>query len=450
MMASHKIGLISLGCSKNLTDSEYLIHKLQSAGFEVSADTDAADGIVINTCGFINDAKKESIDTICQAIHQKSYGKVNKIIVTGCLVERYIDDLKKELPEVDEFIQIKDYPHIGDKFRALFRNEDVKAPSEYNKKLLYNDYDKRVLLTPHHFAYLKIADGCNHKCGFCVIPKIRGRFQGRSAQAILNEANTLVQKGVKELILIAQDLTYYGHDHEGSCDLAGLLKKMVKISGLIWVRLLYLYPTTITDELIDLMAREEKICSYIDMPLQHASDVILQRMRRGYTQKHMVKLLEKIRTQVRHVTIRTTFIVGYPGEGKKDFNTLCAFIKNTPFDRLGVFQYSDEESAYAYQLDGKVSAKVKEQRYHELMGLQQSISNQLQKNRIGFTVHVLIDEASNSEGVAIGRTQGDAPEVDGRIFVTGANLRQGDYVAVRIEDSLEYDLVGKTVVSPKR
>jgi len=448
MIATQKIGLVSLGCSKSLTDSEYLIHKLQGAGFEVLTDSDRGglDGILINTCGFINDAKKESIDTICQAVARKAKGEVTKVIVTGCLVERYIDDLKKELPEVDGFIQIKDYPHIADKFRALFHDADLKVPSERDKNLLYSDYDNRILLTPNHFAYLKIADGCNHKCGFCVIPQIRGRFKGRSEEAILAEANALVQKGVKELILIAQDLAYYGHDEGKSGRLVGLLKEMVKIPGLVWVRLLYLYPTTITDELIDLVSGEEKICSYIDMPLQHASSPLLKRMRRAYTQKHMSALLDKIRSKIPRVTIRTTFIVGYPGETKKDFDVLCAFVKENRFDRLGVFQYSDEESAYAYQLDGKVSPKLKEQRYHELMSIQQNISKEILEDKIGSTVDVLIDEDSNLKGLASGRTQGDAPEVDGQIIVAGRPLRSGEYVKATIEDSMEYDLIGKALV----
>ncbi|MCH7504584.1 30S ribosomal protein S12 methylthiotransferase RimO [PVC group bacterium] len=438
-----RIGLLTLGCSKNLTDSEYIVSKLTKAGYQVSTDETDVDVILVNTCGFIEPAKKESIESILQAVQMKKEGRIQKVIVTGCMVERYFKELKKEIPEVDDFILIKDYPHIGQRLESIFNNGKTRALVEKDRRLLYDDYNDRTLLTPKHYAYLKIGEGCNHKCGFCMIPAMRGRFVSREIDALVGEAKVLGERGVKELILIAQDATYYGLDMPKKTSLAVLLRRLAHETSVEWIRILYAYPTTLTSEMIDVIAEEKKICKYIDMPLQHASDTMLKRMRRGYTHKKICELLKKIRSRIPEVGLRTTMIVGYPGEKEEDYQRLEDFVKEMKFERLGVFQYSDEENSFAYNLDHKVPDVVKKERYARLMEIQKKVSEKTNENLIGRIVRVLVDDVKKNEGESIGRTEWDAPEVDQNVIISKAELKPGQFANVKIEDALEYDLIGQ-------
>lgn len=425
-----KVNLVSLGCSKNLVDSEILLRQFQLNGLEIIDNSRKADYIVINTCGFINDAKDESIRAILEAIDLKKSGKVKKVVVMGCLSERYKSELSEEIPEVDAYFGVTDYKGVLNELGL-----DLK------KELL----GERLITTPKHFAYLKISEGCDNPCSFCAIPLIRGKHQSKPVEQILNEAKYLADNGVKEIILIAQDSTYYGLDIYGKRELAKLLKELTRIDRIEWIRLLYAFPAKFPEEILDVIAQEEKICKYIDIPFQHISDKILKSMQRGVSKRRTYELVELIRNKIPEVAIRTTLIVGYPEEGEEEFQELVDFVKEVKFDRLGVFTYSQEENTKAFELGDPVPQKVKEERRREILRIQQEISHQNNLGKIGKRIKVLIDEKVEKNAY-LGRTQWDAPEVDNSVFVnTTRIIEPGNFYEVEIDDALEFDLAGQVV-----
>lgn len=424
----HKVNIITLGCSKNLVDSEKLMGQLKAGSVDVVHEsTDPSEVVVINTCGFINDAKEESIDTILRFARAKEQGLVGKVFVMGCLSQRYEKELKEELAEVDGFYGVNDLPRIL---------SDLGV--DYKKELV----GERLLTTPGHYAYLKISEGCDKKCSFCAIPLIRGRHVSAPMEDILHEARILADHGVKELILIAQDLTYYGLDLYGRRRLPELLEMLAGIDGIEWIRLHYAYPTDFPMELLDVMTRQPKICRYIDIPLQHISDPILRSMHRGTTREKTLRLLSQIREKVPEVAIRTTLIVGYPNETEELFEELKSFVKEQEFDRLGVFTYSPEEKTHAFYLHDSVPEEVKQARMAEIMEIQQEISFKKNQSRIGKAFKVLIDRKEGE--FYIGRTQFDSPEVDNEILIGhDAGLQTGRFYRVLIERAEDFDLYGR-------
>jgi len=426
-MTLKKINFISLGCAKNLVDSEKLMGTLKLSGFDVvfEAATPAA-VVIINTCGFINDAKEESVDTILQNVALKKQGHIQQLIVMGCLSERYRKELKEEIPEID----------------AIFGVNDLEAIKTFlNIKPLEKHFG-RVQTTLPHYAYLKIAEGCNRSCAFCVIPKIRGKHVSYPIEDIIAEAKLLAKKGVKELLVIAQDTTYYGIDLYKKRQLSILLKELVKISGIEWVRLHYTYPAAFPNDVLKLMASEPKICSYIDIPLQHINSKILKSMRRGIDKEKTIKLITKIRKALPDVAIRTSFIVGYPNETENDFKELYSFIEEMKFDRVGVFKYSHEENTPAYALGNKVPERVKQKRFDMLMELQKEISESNNAKKIGKLLKVIIDSAEND--TYIGRTAYDSPEVDNEVHIKSTKkLKIGQFYMLKIVNSDAYTLYGE-------
>ncbi len=426
-----KINVITLGCSKNTVDSEHLMAQLAAAGCTVAADSDRTDAriVVINTCGFIGDAKQESIDMILRAAAAKSAGKIDRLFVIGCLAERYADELRPELPEVDEFFGVHDWAGI------------VRALGAEHRR----DYEtRRVLTTPKHYAYLKISEGCNWKCGYCAIPLIRGEHVSVPMETLLEEARTLAAGGVKELMVIAQDTTYYGIDLYGRRRLAELLTELCRIEGLEWIRLHYAYPTGFPQEIIEVMAREPKICKYLDIPFQHISDSQLRAMKRRHTKAEALDLIARLRAAIPDIALRTTLMVGYPGETEADFAELMEFVRQTRFDRLGVFAYSEEEGTYsAEKLRDDVPDAVKQERVERIMKLQSDLSRENNLRRVGRTERVIID--SRQGGYYIGRSQYDSPEVDQEILIpaTGKRLLRGRFYDVAITAAEEYDLYGE-------
>lgn len=427
-----RIHLTTLGCSKNTYDSEILLGQLAAQKAELVAEPRDADVIILNTCGFIDIAKQESVDAILEAEQLKKADPSKKIIVCGCLSERYSRELRKEMPLVDGFFGTEDYENI-----LRFLNYSPQLSPEFL-------YEKRFLTTPSHYAYLKISEGCNHKCAFCAIPLMRGRHRSRPLPDIITEAKLLAGQGVKELIIISQDTTFYGLDLYQSQKIVELLQNLEEIEGIQWIRLHYLYPTTVQDELIDLMAKNTKIVPYLDMPIQHISDSMLRIMKRGGNSRRIRQIFEQAREKISGVTLRTTFIVGHPGETENDFVTLKQFIEEFRFERLGVFKYSREENTGAYQLDD-LNDEIKEERHAELMTIQQGISLENNQRCIGKKVTALIDEVDWSALTAVGRTAGDSPEIDNEVIIRPLNraLRAGEFVNVYIEDASEYELYGK-------
>jgi len=422
-----KVNLVSLGCSKNLVDSEVLLRQFQLNGLEIINNPKKADYIVINTCGFINDAKDESIRAILEAVNLKKSGKAKKVVVMGCLSERYKSELAEEIPEVDAYFGVTDYKGVLNELGL-----DLK------KELL----GERLITTPKHFAYLKISEGCDNPCSFCAIPLMRGKHQSKPIEQILSEAEYLAQNGAKELILIAQDSTYYGLDLYGSRELAKLLRELTKIDGIEWIRLLYAFPAKFPEEILDVIAEEEKICKYIDIPFQHISDKVLKSMQRGITKRRTYELIELIRNKIPDVAIRTTLIVGYPEEGEEEFKELVDFVKDVKFDRLGVFTYSQEENTKAFDLGDPIPQKEKEERRHEILRIQKEISYWKNHERVGSILKVLIDEEIDQK-VYLGRTQWDAPEVDNGVIINSKwPLEPGKFYKVEIDDALEFDLLG--------
>lgn len=436
-----KVGMISLGCPKNQVDGEIMLEKLNSNGFDISPTIEGSDIMIINTCGFIEDAKKEAIDTILEVAQYKEAGLVSSIVVTGCLAQRYQDEILKEMPEVDAVIGIgadRDIVKVCQK-AAL----GIKTSFFPNREYLLLE-GERMLSTPPHWAYLKISDGCDNKCSYCAIPGIRGGYIERSMESIIEEAKCLADKGVKEIIIVAQDTTKYGLKLYGEYKLAELLKELVKISGIKWIRLFYCYPDRVTDELIDVIAKEDKICSYIDIPLQHCNAEILSSMNRNGSYESLKALLNKMKSRIPDLSLRTTFMVGFPGETDKQFEELCQFVKEIKFDKMGCFAFSPEEDTPAYDFDNQIDESVKERRAQVLMDIQYSITEDANKDKIGKVYEVIIDEVSDDH--CIGRSYLDSPEIDsGIIFKPISKHNVGEFVNVKITSYDGYDLLGEEI-----
>ena len=447
-----KVGFISLGCPKNLVDSEVMMGQLKLNGYEITADATEADTVVVNTCGFIDAAKKESIDAILEAARLKTGGKATRLIVAGCLVERYRDELKAEMPEVDAFIgtsQINDILSVCDP-NTNTRLLPVVPLGNQSATYLYDESTPRVLATPSHYAFIKIAEGCDRPCAFCFIPQMRGHFRSRRFGSIVAEAHQLAEEGVKELILVAQDSSRYGEDLGKQDALAHLLRELSHTAGIEWVRVMYTYPTHISDGFLDVLAEEPKAVKYLDMPLQHASQNVLRLMKRGGNRASLERLIERVRKRVPGIAVRTTFIAGFPGETEADFEELLAFVKNVEFDRVGVFTYSDEEGTPAYDLPNKVEPKIARHRRARLMREQAKISRRKNKTRVGKTVRVLFEgESKESELLWQGRLETQAPDIDGCVLISdapeGFAPQAGSIVNVLISEGHEYDLVGRIV-----
>ena len=436
-----KILFISLGCDKNLADSEEMLGLLTAGGHEITDDETQADAIVINTCCFIKDAKEESVETILEMAEYKKTGSCHALIVTGCMAQRYQKEIIEEVPEVDAVLGTTSY---GDIVKAL---EEAVAGNHFEE---FRDIDylpdtgsKRVLTTGGHFGYLKIAEGCDKHCTYCIIPKLRGKFRSVPMERLIAQAEDMAEQGVKELILVAQETTVYGKDLYGKKSLHILLKKLCEIRGIRWIRVLYCYPEEIYDELIETIRDEKKICHYLDIPIQHASDRILKRMGRCTSKQELIDIVGKLRKEIPDIVLRTTLITGFPGETEEDHEELKEFVDEMEFDRLGVFTYSPEENTPAAEIADQVPEEVKEERRDELMELQQEISYDKGQDRIGQELLVMIEGKVADESAYIGRTYGDAPKVDGYIFVqTGELLMTGDFAKVRVTGALEYDLIG--------
>ena len=447
-----KIGFISLGCPKNLVDSEVMMGQLKQSGYEITSDAAEADTVVVNTCGFIESAKKESIDAILEAARLKTEGKATRLVVAGCLVERYRDDLKAGMPEVDAFIgtsQINDILAVCDP-KSNPRSLPVIPLGNQTATYLYDESTPRVLATPSHYAFIKIAEGCDRPCAFCFIPQMRGHFRSRRFGSIVAEAHQLAEEGVKELILVAQDSSRYGEDLGKQDALAHLLRELSHTEGIDWVRVMYTYPTHISDTFLEVLATEPKAVKYLDMPLQHASQNVLKLMKRGGNRKSLEKLIKRVRDDVPGIGVRTTFITGFPGETEEDFQELLTFIKNVEFDRVGVFSYSDEEGTPAYELPNKVDPKVAERRRARLMKEQAKISKRRNKARVGEVVRVLFEGDSNeSDLLWQGRMETQAPDIDGCVLINDApedfEPHAGAMVNVLITAAQEHDLVGSIV-----
>jgi len=466
-----KIGVVSLGCPKNLVDSEVMLGLAREAGHTVTPDAADADVLVVNTCAFIESARQESVNAILEMASLKTTGRCRRLVVTGCMAERYRDELRREIPEIDAMLGTGEVPAIVEALEArgadaaagggavavsLLRKDGRAVPLGPRVRgsasavpgrptYLYDDLTPRTLTTPGHFAYLKIGEGCNYKCAFCIIPRLRGPYRSRSAESVVQEARGLAARGVKELLLVSQDTTYYGNDRGERGALASLLRQLDTVEGLRWVRLLYLYPTTITTETLTAIAECDKVCKYVDLPLQHAADSVLKRMRRPGTRDSYVRLIEKIRAMVPGVTLRTTFIVGFPGETAAEFETLRQFVDEMRFDHVGVFTYSHEEGTSAGRLQDDVPARVKRQRQRALMTLQKRIVAAANRRRIGDRVQVLVDGPSPEHPlVMVGRLPGQAPEIDPVVYLSDADPAQcaaGSLIDAEVTAARGYDLV---------
>ena len=450
------VGFISLGCSKNLIDTEVAIGLFKNNNYKIVNNPDEADILVINTCGFIESAKEEAINTILEMAEYKKR-RCKYLIAMGCLVQRYYEELVKALPEVDLFIKIDEYNKLWDKIEDLLKRDIVeKSKTKTSKKIseikplpmpTYNEFMERVVTTGKNYAYLKIGEGCSNKCTYCAIPYIRGPFVSRKMEEILKEAEMLAEKGIKEIIVIAQDTTKYGVDIYGESKLAELLEKISKIGGIEWIRFLYSYPEGITDELIKTVANNKKIAKYFDIPIQHISNSILKKMNRKTSKEHITKIIEKIRKQIPDVVIRTSLIVGFPGETESDFKELLEFVKTTKFDRLGTFIYSKEEGTPAARLPGQIHGNTKKSRYNKIMKAQAEISLENLKNKIGKIYKVLVEDKSFDGKYFIGRTMQDVPEEDGLVYIKNdEKLNEKDildnFIECKIIDVSNYDLIG--------
>jgi ribosomal protein S12 methylthiotransferase len=432
--SKRKINVVTLGCSKNIVDSEFLMKQLDFDGWEVIHDSNdtSAKVVVINTCGFIADAKEESTNTILSFVNAKNQGVIDRVYVMGCLSQRYKDDLVKEIPEVDGFYGVTDLPEIL---------KDLK--SKYSTEVA----DNRILLTPKHYAYLKISEGCNWGCGYCAIPLIRGKHISRSIESLVNEATILAEEGVKELLVIAQDTTYYGLDLYGKRMLPELITKLSQINGIEWIRIHYAYPSNFPLPLIEVIKCNPKVCKYLDIPFQHISDNVLKIMRRGITQDETIILVKKLRESIPDIAIRTTFLVGHPGETEQDFNELVDFVSSSKFDRVGVFTYSEEEGTYsANNFPDKISSPLKNRRFEKLMEVQREISLGSNSKRIGNIYKVIVDRFEDE--YVVGRTEYDSPEVDQEVmakFDSNKKIKIGDFIEVKITSCDDYDLIGEVM-----
>ena len=452
---------VSLGCDKNLVDSEKMLGLLNEAGYRVAQEESEADAIVVNTCCFIHDAKEESVETILEMAEWKKQGRLKALIVTGCMAQRYQDEIQQEIPEVDAVIGTTGYteivPILDEILAEAEASQEEAAVEEPKEKSFVNCCpsidllpaslaDKRVVTTGGYTAYLKIAEGCNKRCTYCIIPYIRGHYRSFPMEDLLEEARKLAEGGVKELILIAQETTVYGMDCYGRKALPELLTKLCEIEGIEWIRILYCYPEEITDELIAVMKKEKKICHYLDIPIQHSEDTILKRMGRRTNRAELVSLVEKLRKEIPDIVLRTTLITGFPGETEEEFKNMVDFVDSMEFDRLGVFPYSAEEGTKAAEMDGQITEEVKESRRDEIMALQQEISADKAASRIDDEMSVLIEGYLYEDDIYIGRTYMDAPKVDGNVFVRAEEeLISGDIVPVLISGSNEYDLMGDVI-----
>jgi len=462
-----KIGLVSLGCPKNLVDSEVMLGLARDAGHQLTPDPAGADVIVVNTCAFIDSAKQESIDAILEMARHKTAGNCQRLVVTGCLAERYRDTLRKEIPEIDAILGTGEVPDIvraiggatipsstGAVPLTFHRSQQspVTSPqsataSQSLPTYLYDSDTPRLLATPRHYAYVKIAEGCDYKCAFCIIPTLRGHYRSRPADSIVREAESLAARGVKELLLISQDTTFYGIDRQERGALARLLRRLNAVPGLEWIRLLYLYPTTIDDDTLAAMAECEHVCKYIDLPLQHASNPVLARMKRPGTRQQYDRLLDRIRARVPGVSLRTTFIVGFPGETAADVEELTSFVRAHEFDHLGVFTYSHEEGTSAHALENDVPQRVKVRRRNGIMGVQKRLVRQRQRRRIGERARMLVDgPAGEHELVLRGRLASQAPDIDASVYLTECDpsrYRSGEFVEVTLVGARDYDLIAR-------
>lgn len=431
-LKKNKVNVITLGCSKNIYDSEVLMGQLKANKFEVTHESteDDASIVIINTCGFIDNAKQESIDTILEFAHAKQAGKIEKLIVTGCLSERYKPELEKEITQVDEFFGTRDLPRLLKSLGADYKHELV---------------GERMLTTPQHYAYLKISEGCDRPCSFCAIPLMRGNHISIPEEELVTQAKLLAAKGTKEIILIAQDLTFYGLDIYGKRSLADLLKRLSDVNGIDWIRLHYAYPSGFPMDVLDVMKERENICNYLDMPLQHISDKMLKSMRRGITREKSIELVKRIRETVPEIALRTTLIAGYPGEMEEDYLEMKEWVEQSRFDRLGIFTYSHEENTHAFQLTDDVPDEVKKERAAGIMDVQQIISRELNEKKVGNTYRVLFDRKEGN--FFVGRSEFDSPEVDNEILVDAKEqyVRIGDFANIRITAAQEFDLFGEVV-----
>jgi ribosomal protein S12 methylthiotransferase len=468
-----KIGFVSLGCPKNLVDGEVMLGLARDAGHEITANADEADAIVVNTCAFIDRAKEESVDAILEMARLKRDGQCRRLVVTGCLAERYRDELRTEIPEIDAVLGTGDVPDIVEALgragaagapagavpltvyrssRSLTAPVDADSEAPIGPTYLYDASTPRVLTTPHHYAYVKIAEGCDYTCAFCIIPTLRGQYRSRDEDSIVREAGDLAARGIRELLLISQDTTFFGIDRGERGALARLLRRLNAVTGLTWIRLLYLYPTTITDDVLDAMAECDKVCRYVDLPLQHASSAVLKRMRRPGTRASYDTLLARIRARVPGVALRTTFIVGFPGETEDDVAELEAFVRDTGFDHVGVFTYSHEEGTRAYGLDDDVPARVKRARRDRIMRLQKQIVARARRAQVGQVVPVMVDGPSpDSDLVVVGRLEGQAPDIDSQVIFSDCDpstLPSGTVVQARVLAARGYDLIVAPLPDP--
>lgn len=438
-----KVSMVSLGCPKNQVDAEMMLKTLADAGFEISTEESEADAIIINTCGFIEEAKQEAIENILEAAQYKKNGKCKALIVTGCLAERYKDDVTKEIPEADVCVGIGSNGNIAEIVRAAL---DKKAVNSYGDKLSLDLNGDRILGGYSFSTYLKIGDGCDNCCTYCAIPQIRGRMRSRTIEDCVSEAERLADRGVTELIVVAQDTTAYGTDIYGKPMLTELLKELVKIEKLHWIRTLYTYPERITDDLLELIAKEKKLCKYLDMPIQHVNGGILKKMNRKGDERSLRALIERIRSKVPDITLRTTLITGFPGETEEQFTQLAQFVKDIKFDRLGCFPYSAEENTVAANMPEQIEEQTKVDRMESIMETQLAVNNEKNNEKIGKIFEVLIEGYDDYIRCYYGRSYADAPEIDGKIFfIAGRPLKIGDYVKVKINDTVEYDLLGELI-----
>ena len=439
-----KVAFISLGCSKNLVDTEVMLHNLYKEGFEITFEPEEAEIVIVNTCGFIESAKQEAIDNILDANELKEWGKCKHVIATGCLVERYREEVMKELPELDAIVGVGSLQDIGEACRAVMRGEKYTSFKDKNTSPLGGG---RILTTAPHTAYLKIAEGCDNRCTYCAIPLIRGKLRSRTIEDIVHEAQELDRAGVKELNLIAQDTTRYGLDLYGEYKLAALVKEITAKTAIPWIRLLYCYPDKITDELIEEFNTNPRLVNYMDIPVQHISDTVLKRMNRHGGKSLIIEAIRKLREKVPTITLRTTAMVGFPGESEEDFVELCEFVKETRFDRFGAFTYSPEEDTEAAMMPDQIDEQVKQDRYDILMQTQLTVSEELNAAKIGAEITVITDGYDSVAEVYFGRSEADAPDVDGKVYFNApkGEYTYGDFVKVKITEALDYDLIGEVI-----
>jgi ribosomal protein S12 methylthiotransferase len=455
MADKKRIGMVSLGCPKNLVDSEVMMGLLAKEGYELTTDQDKADVLVVNTCGFIDSARQESVNTILEMARLKQTGSLKRLVVAGCLVERYQEELQREIPEIDACIGVNQLKEITAVVEPLGRRvlpvytEGATAPELY----LYDETTPRLRATAPYTSYVKIAEGCDHTCAFCIIPRLRGSFRSRSPESIVREVEALAAQGVKEIVLISQDTVNYGNDLALKDGLAWLVNRLADVPGVEWVRFLYCYPTGISDELLRVMAERPNVCKYFDIPLQHVSSRVLGRMRRGGARRAYERMFDRIRERVPAVALRTTFIVGFPGESEEDFSELMDFVRAVEFDNVGVFTYSDEENSAACELDRKVEPAIARSRERRLMKAQARINLRKNKAMVGRRVRVLLEGRSKESDLLLeGRMESQAPEIDGSVLINdiaeGCEARPADFVTVEITEAMDYDLIGRIVQGP--